>query len=312
MNDEDYTYDIAISFLAQDEGVATSLSDLLQDRLKVFLYSKKQEDLAGKDGEIEFNSVFSEQSRMVAVFYRSGWGESPWTRIEETAIRNRAYEHGYDFVTFIPLDDKKQVPTWLPKTQLYVGLSRWGIEGVASVIEARVQELGGQVSEESIEDRAKRLERSLKSEEIKKQFNNSTEGVNKAYSEFVIMVNEIERLLEVIKSSANTIQYSLEKLNKYAILLGPHAGMSIDWYCKFANTLDKSKLEVSLWNGHPPHPNKTSWDKPRKLKSISFNFDLLSADNFGWKLIDSKKRELSSIKLAEYILKYYMDDAAPK
>ncbi len=94
MNEEGFKYDVAFSFLAQDEGLATELCDLLQDRMRIFLYSKRQEDLAGTDGEETFNAVFGAQARLVVVLYRKGWGESPWTRIEETAIRNRAYKEG--------------------------------------------------------------------------------------------------------------------------------------------------------------------------------------------------------------------------
>ena len=100
-----YKYDVAFSFLARDEGLATELNDLLQDRVRTFLYSRKQGEIAGKDGEQSFNAVFGKEARLVVVLYRRGWGETPWTRIEETAIRNRAFEYGYDFVKFIPLDE---------------------------------------------------------------------------------------------------------------------------------------------------------------------------------------------------------------
>ena len=151
MSADNYKYDVAFSFLAQDEAFAMQLNDLLQDRVTTFLYSRRQGELAGTDGEKTFNLVFGEQARLVVVLYREGWGETPWTRIEETAIRNRAFDHGYDFVKFIPLDDKPSVPKWLPRTQLWVGLKRWGISGAASVIEARIQELGGETHEESVD-----------------------------------------------------------------------------------------------------------------------------------------------------------------
>ncbi|MBN2402645.1 MAG: hypothetical protein JXN64_09610 [Spirochaetes bacterium] len=113
MDEKKYKYDIAFSFLAEDEPLAVVLADLLQNRVNIFLYSKKQSDIAGTDGELTFNKVFAELSRLVVVLYRKGWGESPWTRIEETAIRNRAYNYGYDFVKFIPLDDPPNVPSSL-------------------------------------------------------------------------------------------------------------------------------------------------------------------------------------------------------
>jgi hypothetical protein len=71
-----YEYDVAFSFMSQDEALATEINDLLQDRLKTFLYSKKQEELAGTDGEETFNRVFAEKSRVVVVLYRSDWGKT--------------------------------------------------------------------------------------------------------------------------------------------------------------------------------------------------------------------------------------------
>ena len=95
-NDDAFKYDIAFSFVREDEGLATQLNDLVQDRYRTFLYSKAQEQLAGTDGERTFNAVFGEQARTVAVLLRPEWGQTPWTRIEETAIRNRAFSQGYD------------------------------------------------------------------------------------------------------------------------------------------------------------------------------------------------------------------------
>ena len=70
MNGRSYNYDVALSFLAQDERLATELNDLLQDRLKTFLYSKRQGEIAGTDGEQTFNKVFGEEARVVVVLCR--------------------------------------------------------------------------------------------------------------------------------------------------------------------------------------------------------------------------------------------------
>jgi hypothetical protein len=120
MTEDDYEYDLAISFVAKDESLATDLADQFEERLRIFLYSRKQDKLGGTDGEQTFNEVFAKQSRLVVVLYREGWGKTPWTRIEVTAIRNRAFDEGYDFVLFIPLDGKPSVPKWLPRTQLWI------------------------------------------------------------------------------------------------------------------------------------------------------------------------------------------------
>jgi len=311
MDENNFKYDVAFSFLAKDEMLATELNDLLQDRLSTFLYSKKQEELAGTDGEKTFNSVFGEQARLVVVLYREGWGETPWTRIEQTAIKNRAFDEGYEFVIFIPLDQPASVPKWLPKTQLWVGLNRWGNTGAASVIEARVQELGGFPHEETVEDRAKRLERALNFKKEKEQFIRSHEGVNRSNIEFSALGDELERLLEVVKESASTIDYSIKRTNKQCAILGAHAGLSISWQYHYANSLEKAKLEVALWEGHPPFPGVTHWDEPRKRSSLAFQFGLLQPETPGWTISYPEEREFDTKALAEYILRFYMDDAAP-
>jgi len=114
-NDDAFKYDIAFSFVREDEGLATQLNDLVQDRYRTFLYSKAQEQLAGTDGERTFNAVFGEQARHVAVLLRPEWGQTPWTRIEETSIKNRAYNQN-DFATFIVTAPRTPIPEWLPKT----------------------------------------------------------------------------------------------------------------------------------------------------------------------------------------------------
>src|SRR5437870_578606 len=98
-----YEYDVAFSFLKDDEPTAAYLADLLAERYKSFVYSKKQEEVVGTDGQETFNAVFGERARAVVVLYRDGWGATPWTRIEQTAIQNRAMREGWDFLLFVKL-----------------------------------------------------------------------------------------------------------------------------------------------------------------------------------------------------------------
>ena len=105
MIDITYEYDVAFSFLNTDENIAIKLNDLLSGRFNTFIYSEKQAELAGKDGEEKFNEVFGRQARVVVVLYRNEWGTTKWTRIEMTAIKNRAFEYGYDFTSVIQRDN---------------------------------------------------------------------------------------------------------------------------------------------------------------------------------------------------------------
>lgn len=307
MDAQTYKYDVAFSFLAEDEALAQELNDLLQDRLATFLYSRRQGELAGTDGELAFNEVFAEQSRMVVVLYRQQWGNTPWTRIEETAIRNRAYSEGFDFVKFIPLDKPPAVPRWLPKAQIWIGLERWGVACAASVIESRVQELGGEPREETAEDRAMRLNRALQFDTKRQAFRQSIEGVQAAMREFGLLCEEIERRVNSIKEKADCFALQTKRTDNLLVVIGLRLGLSVAWRCKYQNSLDGSALIVEVWDNHPPFPGIDYWEKPKRLSVDSMAFDLLSSGALCW---TSSQRTFDSGQLGDHLLKDYLDRAA--
>jgi hypothetical protein len=152
--DRSFRYDVAFSFLIQDEALAVDLNGRLKDRLTTFIrtHRERQETSACGAGEEAFSVAFAKHARTVVVLYRSGWGERGSTDVEAVAMRNRSIEFGYDFATFIPLDNPSTVPEWLPRNRIWIGLARWGVEHAATVIESRVQEAWGTPKESTAAD----------------------------------------------------------------------------------------------------------------------------------------------------------------
>ena len=267
MSNADYKYDVAFSFHSDDEGIATQLNDLLQDRFNTFLYSERQKVLAGTDGEETFNSVFREQSRCVVVFCSKEWGETPFTRIEQTAIRNRAYDHGYSFTLFIPTDKPPTIPQWLPKTQLYYGLDRFGLNGAAAVVEARIQELGGEPSIETIEDRAARLQRSKDLAQAKKQFRESEAGVDQAKEAFSELITAIsEKISTIAKHNSSLSRLGLKRFHGAWELSGIGLTMMLDQKINYGDTLDGSQLTAAIFKGTPPCQQQPKCRQPHIMK----------------------------------------------
>lgn len=195
----EYRYEVGFSFLKQDETIAYDLNDQIQDRLSTFIYSKKQEELDGTDGEREFNKVFYIECRVVVVLYRDGWGETPWTRIEETAIKNRAFDKGWDFLLFVNLDSNSSLPTWIPKTYIWLDYQRFKTEGAIAVIDQKVKETGGTSRQETIAEAAERLKRSRKAEKERALFLKSQEAVTEANRELRRMIEKLKVLKPVIE-----------------------------------------------------------------------------------------------------------------
>lgn len=309
MEKENFKYDVAFSFLEEDEQLATKINDLLTDQLSTFLYYERQKEIAGTDGEKTLNDVFGKESRIVVVLYREKWGSTSWTRIEEIAIRNRAYDEGYDFVIFVPLDTPPKTPEWLPRTQIWIGLDRWGIEGAASVIESRVQQAGGSPQPETIHNHAARLKRQREFQKKRKDFLYSKEGVNAA-------VQEVKDLLAIIKERSEEISESIaiqvHEPNKdiwteeSLYISSSGYWVSLYWQLRFTNTLKGSKLNISVLKGYPPTQPGYSTLMPRRLSSEEFEFDIDINEKPYWKLKYSDK-DFTTHRLAEYFLKLLID-----
>jgi hypothetical protein len=305
-----YKFDVAFSFLKEDEELVTKLNDLIQSRLSTFLYSKKQDEIVGTDGEKTFNQVFGSESRIVVVLYRQKWGTTPWTRIEETAIRNRAFETGYDFTIFIPLETPPILPPWLPKTRIWTDLDRLGVEGAVSIIEDRVKAAGGIPHEETVEEHAARLKKQIEQEKQRKKFLDSTEGVKSSREEFIRLTNQVDQIIEKLRSELGFDLVSRHDINTGAFQwLEIHDGkfcLCAEWLSQFTNTLSDSRLDITLLKGFPRRPNRFLLEDPVKLQHLLFNFDLNQVQIPGWRNTSDSKF-MTTQRMAEFFVNFFID-----
>lgn len=302
---EEFKYDVAFSFLQEDEAVVRQLNDLLSPRLRTFAYFDRQEELAGTDGETTFNRVFGKETRIVVVLYRPQWGKTPWTRIEETAIRNRSFENGYDFVVLIPMDSPPSAPEWLPKNRIWLGLERWGLTGAAAAIEARVQEAGGAPHEETPLEQAQRIARQKNAEEKRQAFLGSESGVNQANKEVDFLYAAIEKAAAEINEAGGDIQLSCKRALPKALNLHSWDLMAYTtWDNQFANTLHQSELLIRTLKRMPSDIRREA--TPRILSSESYYFDTPTPGRYGW-VSKTNGRFFTSRDLAEYCVRQLLD-----
>jgi hypothetical protein len=312
MIDEQFKYDVAFSFCQEDEPQALELNDLIQDRFSTFLYSKRQEALAGTDGEESFSRVFAGEARFVVVFYRERWGKTPFTRIEETAIRNRAFNKGYDFTLFIPRELQARIPDWLPKPRLWYDWPRWGVKGAASVIEARIAELGARPREESVLDHAARMQREIEFEKQRRKFADSPAGVSQSDESFYKIVGELERLRDEMANMGAELSIQIKRHGPAIAVTGFEHGLSLNWQ-HYTNTVWNCELRVGLWNAHPPFPGvRHIFEQPSQLGTRTFHFVLSRSGHGAWIEHPRHDVEYSAEELAAVLLKWVMDRGAGK
>lgn len=309
MDESDYKYDVAFSMLAQDETLAQEINDLLSDRYKTFLYSERQKEIAGADGELKFKQIFAEEARLVVVLYRKGWGTTPWTRMEEEAIRGRAYEQGYDFVKFVPLDEVQTVPKYVPKVQLWINALRFGAKGAASVIEARLEELGATAHEEKPVDRAKRLQRTMEFQRRREGYQHSHEAITDANASFGEIAEALKNDLAEFKNAGVCLGLQLKLEDQAVVVVGLKSGLRICWRYNYANSLEGAFLDVEIWEGHPPMRGMMFYEDRSPIRTRRFKFDWLPTGVGGWVDCQDESSTYDAKSMAALAIHFYMDNA---
>ena len=309
--EKQYKYDVAFSFLADDEELVLQLNDLIKDRLNTFVYSERQKELAGTDGMESFSKVFAEESRIVVIFLRENWGKTTWTGIEETAIRGRAYEEQFDFTIFVPLDTPPKVPAWLPKNRLWYSLERYGLESLAAAIESKVQEQGGKLTEKTAVDYAARLVRDIQVDKDRTEFLKSGAGFQAALAEVELLGQELERLYQVFESDAGLKLVAFYK-SPYKLSVSSYKGsVTIEWVITCGNMVDDAVLHLEAWDGFISHDlgRRTFYHEPNCVRKYEFGFtyEIISDKTYGWRMNSGGKRFFSSKELSEYSMKLLLD-----
>lgn len=306
MKNNGYKYEVAFSFLKEDEAIAIKINDLIQDRFKTFLYSKNQEEVAGTDGEITFNKVFGSDSRIVIVLYRENWGKTSWTRIEETAIRTRAYDEGFEFTIFIPLEKGLNLPKWLPITQIYVGYERWGLDGIASVIEARVQQAGGESRVETVHDKAQRKKRELEFKENRKKYLESNNAVSDANTEVIQLFKQLESLVIEVNEKNDLGIISERASDNELYVFSKNYCIYLYWHQPYSNVIEESKLIIKFQSGPSAKYSRVPIVQPQVFSKKTCFFDVDPKMKPIW-IVGKKDNQLYTTKLSEYCLTQILD-----
>lgn len=306
----EFENDAAFSFLAADEGLANSIASKLAERLNVFVYSERQKELAGADGLEAFSKVFRSDSRIVVVLYREGWGQTRWTRVEETAIKERAWDEGWDFLLVVSLDGT--APVWLPKTRLWFGLERFGVEGAAAVVESRVVQAGGVAKEESAPERAARLAASMEAKRKREARERGAEAVKVADG----AVEEFTRALEALADQAASIPQGMpaslkpvpNSWHEWELRVGRYIAL-LRWRRAYSNTNDDSRLYVTVFDNVERNEARYTDKRVRPVLDREFEFGLDEAGIWVWRPPKSTHPVYTNDRLADWLMKEMLDRA---
>lgn len=313
---EDFRYDVAFSFLSEHEGLALRLSDGLTDRLSTFVYTREQPDVIGRntDGVEAFTNVFRYESRVCVILHSDGWGKTGYTQMEESAVKERALEHGWEFLIGVCLDATAP-PRWIPSTKIWYGYSKYGLEGLLATIDNRVAELGGRPKQDSVLEKAARTQRESDFLDAKQLFSTSTAG-------FKAIQDEVARLPELLSKRVTDLMNVYPSLElifakndspyRSVAASSPHGSFVLYWQPQYSNSLRNAGMLIVEWGGRFSYHGMAGG--PPKLGSFSAEPTIDYARRIVWE-VPKRDQPLDSEALFDYLFERILariNQKAPK
>jgi hypothetical protein len=257
---------------------------------------------------------FFDDSRVMVVLYQDPWGKTPWTRVEETAIKEACLEHGWERLFFMVLDRASRLPVWLPQNLVRFNYVDFGLEQAVGAIKARVHENGGQHLPLTPMKRAE----IFKADELfrrDKERMNTAEGIGKILNSVVELFRNIERECADVNAQG-FLQIRCESSFKErsqvqsCTMTDGRVGMVVAWNQLYTNVLDHSALTISEYNCGLILPSELGqrmyWDQPQRIQQIRYSPELSLVREYGWKH-ESATEFMSSSALAQRCVIQFVD-----
>jgi len=283
---DSFKYDVAISFLGADLDVAKQLTDLLRDRMEVFLFTERQGDVVGPEGIERMNAVYGKEARIAVVLYREGWGRKGWTGVEEAAIKNRGLEQGWDRVLMIPLEEHPTLPPWVPKANIWLSYPHYGLEAALPVIERMLEAVGGEAKPVTAATHlARQARHNAWQKEREAKRNSEQDGVAAANEYPAALLTELENTV----ANEPTAGFTFKQRGRSARIWtqAPEregTTVTVGWSLPYRNVLEHSGLHVRVWEGYAAldGENLAAFEQPRERAAHEFDFEWSQARQWVW------------------------------
>jgi hypothetical protein len=304
----DKPYDVAISFLHRDEPLALDLQSKLSTNLKVFVYSKEQDQLAGSDGMESFRQIFREQSRLNVVLYRSGWGETRFTRIELAAIKDRCFNEGWENLLVVMLDTTDKPPVWLPEMNIRLDYSQYGLDQLIGAIKVRAEKRGSILRTEDALTPAKRAQ-TESAARASRELILTQQGSSAVQQERGTLVGLLQDQVALINEETPQLALSFGCGSDHVCVMATSAA-SINFYLYPTTPVTKSRIVLQEWRvifSVPPKPQGMFLKRPTPIDKHEFYFDY-QASRGGWCWhSEDDGALLTTAELADHIIKIMIE-----
>lgn len=136
MPNQNYRYDVALSFAGEDRKYAEELAQVLKNRhnIGVFYDDYEKATLWGRNLYTGLSEVYKKQARFCIMFLSQHYAQKLWTNHEREAAQARAFQEKEEYILPIRLDNT-EIPGILPT----IGYLKWS--NADSIADAIVKKL---------------------------------------------------------------------------------------------------------------------------------------------------------------------------
>ncbi len=130
---EEFQYDIVISFAGEDRKIAESIANKLNESgARVFYDNFEEENLWGKNLYEYLTKVYSESARFCVMLLSKNYANKSWTTLERQSAQARAFREQNEYILPIRLDNTA-IPG-LHETIGYISFENTGIDKIVELI----------------------------------------------------------------------------------------------------------------------------------------------------------------------------------
>jgi hypothetical protein len=253
---------------------------------------------------------FLTESRVNVVLYREVWGQTPWTRVEETAIKDSCLNRGWSSLFFVVLNKSDKIPIWLPNTHVRFNLEEYGIEQAVGAIKARVQEVGGVIAAPDARSDALRVHQEAQffadRERLFRDQRWIADNVLPAVQEVLATVDHL--CAEVRSETGMKFQSGANQ--GQCVLRNDRVSLHVGWRQPYINVVAENAYIVATEFDAPialPDERLMYWREPQALRRHRFKPALSLVREPCWAAEDKPTDLLSSQELADKCVRLFLD-----
>ena len=295
-----FTYDVAISYVAEDSLTAKHLMKRLQPRLQASIFDAAT--VQEHDAHIAADTLCSD-ARIVVVLHQRLWGETPSTQRDLSAIQQRISDDGAGFLVVVALEPSDKPLEWLTGTPVETPLSGDGVADV-DAIAAAVEREGGHTLPAVPDDGDLVVGALPDIDDLDDDMGgrgallSSFKIANAAQREVATLMSGIEKGTDEIRASYPDLKVEVRRAPDRCVLQAGDVGLSISWLHRPV-TSGEGALLVMEWDGTVTFPGEAA---RRGRASVAheqvLHLETVAWPAWNWSADDAPMRKYTSADLA--------------